>query len=61
MQLHFLITSEQRASGAMFMESLNDAVLSCVYRVGVRRSKRRHMQHGPIYYAVGHWHSTFQR
>jgi len=31
MQLHFLITSEQRASGAMFMESLNDAVLAFIY------------------------------
>ncbi|MFM8425681.1 MAG: hypothetical protein ACKOBL_10945, partial [Chloroflexota bacterium] len=31
MQLHFLITSEQRASGAMFMESLNGAVLAFIY------------------------------
>ena len=31
MQLQFLITSEQRASGAMFMESLNDTVLAFIY------------------------------
>jgi len=31
MQLHFLITSEQRATGAMFMESLNDTVLAFIY------------------------------
>ena len=31
MQLHFLITSQQRASGAMFMESLNDTVLAFIY------------------------------
>jgi hypothetical protein len=31
MQLQFLITSEQRASGAMFMESLNNAVLAFIY------------------------------
>jgi hypothetical protein len=31
MQLHFLITSEQRASGAMFMESLNETVLAFIY------------------------------
>jgi hypothetical protein len=31
MQLQFLITSEQRASGAMFMESLNETVLAFIY------------------------------
>ncbi len=31
MQLHFLITSEQRASGAMFMETLNETVLAFIY------------------------------
>ena len=31
MQLHFLITSGQRATGAMFMESLNDTVLAFIY------------------------------
>ena len=31
MQLQFLITSEQRASGAMFMESLNNTVLAFIY------------------------------
>ena len=31
MQLRFLITSEQRASGAMFMETLNETVLAFIY------------------------------
>ena len=31
MQLQFLITSEQRASGAMFMETLNETVLAFIY------------------------------
>lgn len=31
MQLHFLITSEQRATGAMFMDSLNETVLAFIY------------------------------
>lgn len=31
MQLRFLITSEQRASGAMFMENLNETVLAFIY------------------------------
>lgn len=31
MELHFLITSEQRAYGAMFMESLNETVLAFIY------------------------------
>lgn len=31
MQLHFLITSEQRASGAMFMETLNETMLAFIY------------------------------
>ena len=31
MQLHFLISSEQRASGAMFMETLNETVLAFIY------------------------------
>lgn len=31
MQLHFLITSEQRATGAMFMESLHETILAFIY------------------------------
>ena len=31
MQLHFLISSEQRASGAMFMDTLNETVLAFIY------------------------------
>ncbi len=31
MQLHFLITSKQRAYGAMFMESLDETVLAFMY------------------------------
>ena len=38
MQLQFLITSEQRASGAMFMESLNDTVLAFIYPTDGRRT-----------------------
>lgn len=38
MQIQFLITSEQRASGAMFMESLNDTVLAFIYPTDDRRT-----------------------
>jgi len=31
MQLHFLVTAEQRASGAMWMNSLDDMVLAFIY------------------------------
>jgi hypothetical protein len=38
MQLQFLITSDQRASGAMFMESLNETVLAFIYPTDGRRT-----------------------
>ena len=39
MQLHFLISSEQRASGAMFMETLNETVLAFIYPTDGTRTK----------------------
>ena len=38
MQLHFLVTSEQRAIGAMFFDNLNEDILAFVYPTDAART-----------------------